>query len=378
MKCIKLDWDLHLHNPIYESRRYVIRIGYSYTYFTGVVVDEFSIIIIINQILDIAIKSGAQAIHPGYGFLSENSHFASLVCNAGLTFIGPPASAIQAMGSKAESKALMIQANVPTTPGYHGDNQDAHFLLEKAKDVVGFPLLIKATKGGGGKGMRIVLKDSDFLPSLESCQRESLGAFGDTHVILEKYLQNPRHIEIQIMADNYNNAVYLYERDCSLQRRHQKLLEEAPASDLPIDIRRTMGEMAIQAAKAVGYHNAGTVEFLFDTQASTPTFYFCEMNTRLQVEHPITEMITGLDLVEWQLRIASGEPLPIRNQADIPCVGHAMEARVYAENPIKNFLPSTGYVWHHRPPVSPNVGSKGSARVDTGIRSHQDITVYCT
>ena len=225
--------------------------------------------------------------------------------------------------------------------------------------------------------MRVVWNEPDFLSALESCRRESLGAFGDTDVILEKYLQHPRHIEIQIMVDNYNHAVYLHERDCSLQRRHQKLLEEAPAIDLPIDIRRIMGEMAIKAAQAVGYRNAGTVEFLLDTQCSTPTFYFCEMNTRLQVEHPVTEMITGLDLVEWQLRIAAGEPLPIRNQADIPCVGHAMEARIYAENPLNHFLPSTGNVWHHHPPVTPNVGAQGLARVDTGIRSHQDITLYC-
>ena len=321
-----------------------------------------------DEILKIAQQTGAQAIHPAYGFLSENAGFAQSVSDAGLVFVGPTPSAIMAMGSKSHSKTIMEDAGVPTTPGYHGINQDATYLLEQAVTQVGFPLLVKAVMGGGGKGMRLVSKENEFLEALESCQRESLASFGDASVLLEKYLLHPRHVEVQVMADQHGNVVHLHERDCSLQRRHQKVIEEAPASNLDAAVRAKLGEMGTKAAKAVNYVNAGTVEFLVDTQSSSNEFYFCEMNTRLQVEHPVTEMITGLDLVEWQLRIAAGEELPIKNQEDIPCRGHAFEARIYAENPLKDFLPATGHVWHHKPPAD--------ARVDTGIQSGQDISVY--
>ena len=280
------------------------------------------------------------------------------------------------MGSKSHSKQIMDDAGVPTTPGYHGDDdQSVEKLRYEAVTNVGFPLLIKATMGGGGKGMRLVWNENEFLSALESCRSESQSAFGDQNVILEKYLVHPRHIEIQVMADGYGNAVYLHERDCSLQRRHQKIIEEAPASDLPDTKRKLMGETAVKAAQAVGYVNAGTVEFLVDTKSEDNDFYFCEMNTRLQVEHPITEMITQQDLVEWQLRIAAGEELPIKDQEMIPCHGHAMEARIYAENPLKDFLPVTGKVWHHGPPAVPNVGGT-DVRVDTCIETGKDITVY--
>jgi len=326
-----------------------------------------------NEVLEIASMTGAQAIHPGYGFLSENSTFATNILNAGIVFVGPPPSAILAMGSKSHSKLIMEDAGVPTTPGYHGKNQDPDYLLHEAVEHVGFPLLIKATMGGGGKGMRLVHNEGEFLEALESCKRESINAFGDDNVILERYLVDPRHIEVQVIADTLGNAVYLHERDCSLQRRHQKIIEEAPASDLPAEMRAMLGEAAVKAAKAVDYVNAGTVEFLVDSK--TNDFFFCEMNTRLQVEHPITEMITGVDLVDWQLRVASGEKLPIVDQSQIPCIGHAFEARIYAENPAKDFLPATGQVWHHRPPTVANKGG-GTVRVDTGIETGNQISVH--
>ena len=328
-----------------------------------------------NNILEIARHSGAQAIHPGYGFLSENTKFCQQATDESIVFVGPGPQAIQAMGSKSESKLIMEQANVPTTPGYHGSNQDPEYLLHEAVTNVGFPLLIKAVSGGGGKGMRQVWQEKDFLAALESCKRESQSAFGDDSVILEKYLVNPRHVEVQVVADNHGNVLHLYERDCSLQRRHQKVIEEAPASDLNVELREQLGETGKRAAQAVGYVNAGTVEFLLDTKEEGK-FYFCEMNTRLQVEHPVTELITGIDLVEWQLRIAAGEKLPL-TQAEVPCLGHAMEARIYAENPARDFLPATGNVWHHAPPAEPNSGiSADGVRVDTGIKPYQDIGVY--
>jgi len=336
--------------------------------------------LLLLQVLDLALRSGAQAIHPGYGFLSENSTFAAAAAQSDLNFIGPPPSAILAMGSKQHSKVIMEGASVPCTPGYHGSDQDANRLLHEAVNTVGFPILIKASMGGGGKGMRTVWTERDFLPALESARSEAASAFGDTDVILEKYLVDPRHIEVQIMADSHGNAVYLHERDCSLQRRHQKIIEEAPASDLSPEMRRALGEKAVMAARAVDYVNAGTVEFLLDTQSTEGAFYFCEMNTRLQVEHPVTESVTGQDLVEWQLRIAAGEVLPITDQDSIPCVGHSFEARIYAENPTNNFLPATGNVWHHRPPTRANVDENEGAgvgiRVDTAIKTGQDISVH--
>lgn len=329
-----------------------------------------------EEILEIAQRSGAQAIHPGYGFLSENSDFCRRITGNGIAFVGPTPEAILAMGSKSHSKSIMENANVPTTPGYHGSNQDSDFLLHEAVTNVGFPLLIKAVMGGGGKGIRLVWDQKDFLPALESCKRESMAAFGDDAVLLEKYLVNPRHVEVQIIADTHGNVVHLFERDCSLQRRHQKVIEEAPASDLSTEIRDKLGEMGKKAATAVNYINAGTVEFLLDTQSDNKEFYFCEMNTRLQVEHPVTEMITSIDLVEWQLRVAAGEELPIKNQKDIIARGHAFEARIYAEKGI-DFIPATGTIWHHGPPTVPSTGySNNKIRVDTGIKTGDEISVF--
>ena len=293
------------------------------------------------------------------------------------------------MGSKSKSKAIMEKAGVTTVPGFYGDSdeeQEPLHLLERAVQDVGFPLLIKAVMGGGGKGMRLVWSESEFLEKLEACKRESLNAFGDSRVLLERYLLQPRHVEVQVVADDYGNVVSLHERDCSLQRRHQKIIEEAPASDLSENLRQRLGEMGCRAAKAVGYVNAGTVEFLLESNKTKedPEFYFCEMNTRLQVEHPITELITGIDLVEWQLRIAAGESLPITDPAAIPCRGHAFEARIYAENPgTGNFLPTAGTVWHHKPPAPPNAVGVGEdnlrasngVRVDTGIQAGQEVGV---
>jgi 3-methylcrotonyl-CoA carboxylase alpha subunit len=307
-----------------------------------------------NRIIEVALAAGAQAIHPGYGFLSENDEFADACAKAGLVFIGPPASAIRAMGSKSAAKSLMEKANVPLVPGYHGDNQDGDFLNEQA-DKIGYPVLLKASAGGGGKGMRIVEKSADFKAALASCKREAISSFGDDKVLVEKYLTRPRHIEIQVFADTHGNCVYLFERDCSVQRRHQKVLEEAPAPGMTDERRRAMGDAAVAAAKAVGYVGAGTVEFIANQDGS---FYFMEMNTRLQVEHPVTEMITGTDLVEWQLRVAAGEPLPMM-QDQLAINGHAIEARIYAENPEKGFLPSIGTLRHLRVPVGVEFGLGG-------------------
>jgi 3-methylcrotonyl-CoA carboxylase alpha subunit len=319
-----------------------------------------------QKILDAAKATGAQAVHPGYGFLSENDAFAEACAAAGIVFIGPPASAIRAMGSKSAAKALMAKAGVPLTPGYHGDNQDPVFLEAQARDI-GFPVLIKASAGGGGKGMRRVDKAEDFAVALASCQREAKNAFGDQHVLVEKYVLRPRHIEIQVFGDTHGHCVYLFERDCSVQRRHQKVLEEAPAPGMTRERRAAMGQAAVEAAKAVGYVGAGTVEFIAHQDGS---FYFMEMNTRLQVEHPVTEMITGLDLVEWQLRVAAGEPLPLR-QDQLAIDGHAIEARIYAEDPDKGFLPSTGKLLHLTPPPESE-----HVRVDTGVEQGDAITPH--
>ena len=295
-----------------------------------------------QRILQAARDSGAQAVHPGYGFLSENAAFAEACAAAGLVFIGPPPQAIRAMGLKAESKQLMQAAAVPLVPGYHGAAQD-DALLESEAQRIGFPVLIKASAGGGGKGMREVHAAGDFAAALASCRREARASFGNDAVLIEKLVRNPRHIEIQVFADGHGDCVWLFERDCSMQRRHQKVIEEAPAPGLPGAMRRAMGEAAVAAARAVGYVGAGTVEFIVEcAEGGAPRqFYFMEMNTRLQVEHPVTEMITGLDLVEWQLRVAAGEPLPLAQDA-LQARGHAIEARIYAEHPEAGFLPATG------------------------------------
>ncbi|MFZ6849216.1 acetyl/propionyl/methylcrotonyl-CoA carboxylase subunit alpha [Undibacterium sp. RuRC25W] len=329
-----------------------------------------------DKIIEVALAMGAQAIHPGYGFLSENSEFAKACAKNGIAFIGPPASAIEAMGSKSAAKSLMEKANVPLVPGYHGDNQDADFLHTEA-DRIGYPVLLKASAGGGGKGMRVIEKSADFKDALASCKREAINSFGDDKVLAEKYLQRPRHIEIQVFADTHGNCVYLFERDCSVQRRHQKVLEEAPAPGMTAERRAAMGDAAVAAAKAVGYVGAGTVEFIANQDGS---FYFMEMNTRLQVEHPVTEMITGTDLVEWQLRVAAGEPLPLQ-QSELRIHGHAIEARVYAENPEKGFLPSIGTLRHARTPAAVNFELGGNAdpaafRIDSGVREGDTISPF--
>jgi 3-methylcrotonyl-CoA carboxylase alpha subunit len=324
----------------------------------------------IERIIDAARATGAQAIHPGYGFLSENEDFAHACEAAGIVFIGPPVDAIAAMGSKAAAKTLMHAAAVPLVPGYHGDEQDAA-LLHREADAIGYPVLLKASAGGGGKGMRVVERSADFAAALASCQREAASSFGNDRVLIEKYLQRPRHVEVQVFGDTHGNTVYLFDRDCSVQRRHQKVLEEAPAPGLPDDVRHAMGDAAVAAARAVGYVGAGTVEFIMTGDA----FYFMEMNTRLQVEHPVTEMVTGLDLVEWQLRVASGEPLPLR-QDQLRVQGHAIEARLYAENPARGFLPSTGTLKHLRLPAGVEFDIGAPVRIDSGVREGDAITPF--
>jgi len=319
-----------------------------------------------KAIIAIAQSSGAQAVHPGYGFLSENEEFATAIAAAGLRFIGPPPAAIRAMGSKAEAKTIMGKAGVPLTPGYHGKSQDDALLLAQA-DAIGYPMLIKASAGGGGKGMRIVERRDAFAAALASARREAKASFGDDTVLLEKYLQEPRHIEIQVFADMHGDCVHLFERDCSVQRRHQKVLEEAPAPGMTTERRGGMGAAAVAAAKAIGYVGAGTVEFIVTQDG---TFYFMEMNTRLQVEHPVTEMITGLDLVEWQLRVAAGERLPLA-QEEISIGGHAIEARIYAEDPERDFLPSIGTIAYLRTPQT-----SAAVRIDAGVREGDAISRF--
>ena len=332
-----------------------------------------------QAIIDAAKATGAQAIHPGYGFLSENEAFAQACAKAGLVFIGPPASAIQAMGLKAESKQLMEKAGVPLVPGYHGADQNPE-LLQREADRIGYPVLIKASAGGGGKGMRAVEKSEDFAEALASCQREAQNSFGDQAVLIEKYVQRPRHIEIQVFGDTQGHCVYLMERDCSVQRRHQKVLEEAPAPGLSQALRQQMGEAAVAAARAVNYVGAGTVEFIVEQRDNTSTgqvdmtFFFMEMNTRLQVEHPVTEAVTGLDLVEWQLRVASGEPLPLK-QEQIKLTGHAIEARICAETPDNNFLPATGHLQVYKKPAH-SAFERGTVRFDDGVREGDTISPF--
>ena len=329
-----------------------------------------------QRILDAARATGAQAVHPGYGFLSENDAFATACAEAGLVFIGPKPASIRAMGLKAESKRLMANAGVPLVPGYHGENQDSAFLQEQA-DVIGYPVLIKASAGGGGKGMRVVSQAGDFAAALSSCQREAINSFANDAVLIEKYVQRPRHIEIQIFGDNHGNCVSLFERDCSVQRRHQKVLEEAPAPGMTAATRLAMGEAAVAAAKAVQYVGAGTVEFIVEqADDGAMSFYFMEMNTRLQVEHPVTEAVTGLDLVAWQLRVAAGEPLP-KSQDQLQLNGHAIEARICAENPNQDFLPATGPLWHFSgPEASHFCFTAGGVRLDTGVTQGDVVSPF--
>ncbi|WP_144108944.1 acetyl/propionyl/methylcrotonyl-CoA carboxylase subunit alpha [Paraburkholderia sp. BCC1886] len=336
----------------------------------------------VERIIEAALATGAQAVHPGYGFLSENEDFARACEAVGIVFIGPPVEAIAAMGSKAAAKALMHAAAVPLVPGYHGDDQDPQ-LLQGEADAIGYPVLLKASAGGGGKGMRVVERSADFVAALASCKREAASSFGNDRVLIEKYLTRPRHVEVQVFADTRGGAVYLFDRDCSVQRRHQKVLEEAPAPGLPAETKRAMGEAAVAAARAVNYVGAGTVEFIM---TGSGDFYFMEMNTRLQVEHPVTEMVTGQDLVEWQLRVAAGEPLPL-TQDQLKIDGHAIEARIYAEHPARGFLPSTGTLKHLRMPagVEFSIGAEGGAgeasrkaavRIDSGVREGDTITPF--
>ncbi len=320
----------------------------------------------IDRVLEAARASGAQAVHPGYGFLSENEEFAEACVRAGLVFVGPPASAIRAMGHKSTAKALMHKAGVPLVPGYHGEDQNPASLVREAGKI-GYPVLIKASGGGGGKGMRVARAAADFAESLAACRREAKSAFGDDRVLIERYLERPRHIEIQVFADNHGHCISLGERDCSSQRRHQKVIEEAPAPGMSPERRSAMGGAAVAAARAGGYVGAGTVEFISDASGN---FHFMEMNTRLQVEHPVTEMVTGLDLVEWQLRVAAGEPLPLA-QADVRPDGHAIEARLYAEDAQRGFLPSTGRLAHL---VFPR--EDANTRVDTGVREGDTISPW--
>ena len=320
----------------------------------------------IDAIIAAALRSRAEAIHPGYGFLSENAEFAEACLAAGLFFIGPPAAAMRTMGLKDTAKQMMQTAGVPVVPGYHGGNEDPVVLAGKAREI-GYPILVKATAGGGGKGMRRVDEPSGLAAAVATAAREAAASFGDGRVLIEKFIVKARHIEIQIFADAHGNAVSLFERDCSLQRRHQKIIEEAPAPGVSHELRHAMGEAAVRAARAVDYRGAGTVEFIADVAngLDANAFYFLEMNTRLQVEHPVTEAITGLDLVEWQLRVAAGEPLPLR-QDQLAITGHAFEARIYAEDPERQFLPSTGQLTHLHFP--------NDARVDSGVREGDEIT----
>jgi 3-methylcrotonyl-CoA carboxylase alpha subunit len=319
-----------------------------------------------DKVLAAAKATGAYAIHPGYGFLSENAKFAKAVRDAGLIFIGPPTDAIHAMGAKDNAKAIMEKAGVPVVPGYYGEDQSDENLAASAAEI-GYPVLLKAAMGGGGKGMRVVTRPEDLAEAAASARREGQSSFGDGRLLVEKYLVKPRHVEVQVFADSHGNAVHLFERDCSLQRRHQKVIEEAPAPGMGDELRARMGAAAVAAARAVGYENAGTVEFLL---AADDSFYFMEMNTRLQVEHPVTEMITGLDLVEWQFRVASGEPLPCGQDA-LAINGHAFEARIYAEDPDAGFLPAPGRIRHLAfPPASANV------RIDTGVAAGGEVSSF--
>ncbi|XOV77722.1 MAG: acetyl-CoA carboxylase biotin carboxylase subunit [Aestuariibacter sp.] len=319
-----------------------------------------------EHIIELAKSIDVDAIHPGYGFLSENATFARLCEKNNIAFVGPPVGAIEAMGSKSAAKTIMEKAGVPLVPGYHGDDQNPA-IIKAAADDMGYPVLLKAAAGGGGKGMRQVWAEKEFDEALAAAKRESLSSFGDDTMLVEKYLTQPRHVEIQVFCDTHGNGVYLFERDCSVQRRHQKIIEEAPAPGMTEDLRKQMGDAALKAAKAINYVGAGTVEFLLDADGS---FYFMEMNTRLQVEHPVTEMITGQDLVAWQLQVANGETLPL-TQDQLSIRGHAFEARVYAEDPENDFLPATGTLTFLQPPAESR-----HVRVDTGVLQGDEVSVY--
>jgi len=319
-----------------------------------------------HKILEVAKETGCQAIHPGYGFLSENVEFGTLCANEGIIFVGPPSSAIRDMGIKSTSKKIMQAANVPVIEGYHGDDQSDSKLIKEAKQL-GFPVMLKAVRGGGGKGMRIAMKESEFFPQLEAARRESMASFGDDVMLIEKYIERPRHVEVQVFGDHHGNAVHLYERDCSVQRRHQKIIEEAPAPHISTETRNKLGLAAVRAARAVGYVGAGTVEFVMDVNHN---FYFMEMNTRLQVEHPITEMVTDTDLVEWQLMVAQGEKIP-KKQSEISLSGHSFEARIYAEDPDNNFMPGAGPLIHLKTPID-----DANVRVETGVRQGDQVSPH--
>ncbi|XP_019616440.1 PREDICTED: methylcrotonoyl-CoA carboxylase subunit alpha, mitochondrial-like [Branchiostoma belcheri] len=319
-----------------------------------------------KKILSVAKNTGAQAIHPGYGFLSENTEFADLCQQEGVIFIGPPSSAIRDMGIKSTSKAIMSAAGVPIIEGYHGEDQSVERLKAEAKKI-GYPVMVKAVRGGGGKGMRIVMTEAEFESQLESAKREALKSFNDEVMLVEKFVDTPRHVEVQVFGDQHGNVVYLFERDCSVQRRHQKIIEEAPAPGLTEEVRRRLGEAAVRAAKAVNYVGAGTVEFIMDKHQN---FFFMEMNTRLQVEHPVTEMVTHTDLVEWQIKAAAGEPLPV-TQEDIRLTGHAFEARIYAEDPANNFMPGAGPLVHLATPAADD-----TVRIETGVRAGDEVSVH--
>lgn len=322
--------------------------------------------LLVEKLIAAAKDSGAEAIHPGYGFLSENAGFARAIAEAGLVFLGPPASAIDAMGSKSAAKALMEAAGVPLVPGYHGEAQDLD-TFRSASERIGYPVLLKATAGGGGKGMKVVEHERELADALASAQREAQSSFGDSRMLVEKYVLKPRHVEIQVFADSHGNCLYLNERDCSIQRRHQKVVEEAPAPGLSPEIRKAMGQSAVRAAQAIGYVGAGTVEFLLDERGD---FFFMEMNTRLQVEHPVTEAITGLDLVAWQIRVARGEALPI-TQDQVPLIGHAIEVRLYAEDPDQDFLPASGRLALYR-----EARSGDGRRVDSGVEEGDEVSPF--
>ncbi|XP_014676946.1 PREDICTED: methylcrotonoyl-CoA carboxylase subunit alpha, mitochondrial-like [Priapulus caudatus] len=319
-----------------------------------------------NKVLEVARMSGAQAVHPGYGFLSENTEFAEQCQRDGVIFIGPPSSAIRDMGIKSTSKAIMSAAGVPVIEGYHGEDQTDAKLAEEAQKI-GFPVMIKAVRGGGGKGMRIAMSEKEFKEQLESARREALKSFNNQEMLLEKYIATPRHVEVQVFGDQHGNYVYLFERDCSVQRRHQKIIEEAPAPGISEAVRRELGETAVKAARAVDYVGAGTVEFIMDAGQN---FYFMEMNTRLQVEHPVTEMVTGADLVEWQIKVAAGEKLPMM-QSELVLQGHAFEARIYAEDPDNNFMPGAGPLHHLSTPPA-----DAATRIETGVRQGDEVSVH--